>query len=71
MAYLAAAGELPGEAIDDRAFIGELGLDGSLRRVPGVVSLVDATRCAEVVVPASCAEEAALVGRTCGGLCGA
>jgi len=64
VAYLAASGELPGAAVEDRAFIGELGLDGSLRRVPGVVSLVDAAGCAEVVVPSACDEEADLVGRS-------
>src|SRR5918992_5276764 len=33
VALLAAAGELPVDAVADTAFIGELGLDGSLRRV--------------------------------------
>ena len=41
---LVAIGELSAEAVAGCAFLGELGLDGSLRRVPGVVPLVDALR---------------------------
>ncbi|HEX2064402.1 MAG TPA: YifB family Mg chelatase-like AAA ATPase [Acidimicrobiales bacterium] len=60
---LVAAGELDAEAVAGHAFLGELGLDGSLRRVPGMVPLVDALSAAHVVVPAACGAEAALVGR--------
>jgi magnesium chelatase family protein len=60
---LVASGELPAEAVDNCGFLGELGLDGSLRRVPGVVALVDAMSVAAVVVPAACADEAELVRR--------
>lgn len=60
---LVAAGALASEAVEGRAFVGELGLDGSLRRVPGVVPLVDALGAPGVVVPASCVNEARLVGR--------
>jgi magnesium chelatase family protein len=60
---LVAAGQLPAEAVEGCAFIGELGLDGSLRPVPGVVPLVDALAERTVVVPLSCAREASLVGR--------
>src|SRR3954471_22877793 len=42
VALLVASEQLPVVAIEGRAFLGELGLDGSLRAVPGVVSLVDA-----------------------------
>lgn len=42
-------------------FIGELGLDGSLRPVPGIVPMVDALGMAPVVVPAACVGEARLV----------
>jgi magnesium chelatase family protein len=45
------------------AFLGELGLDGSIRRVPGVVPLVDAIGEPAVVVPPGCAREASVVGR--------
>ncbi len=63
---LAAVGELPAGAVEGMGFVGELGLDGQLRRVPGTLSLVDAidaSRTPTVVVPADAAEEAALVGR--------
>jgi magnesium chelatase family protein len=45
------------------AFLGELGLDGSLRRVPGVVPLVDAIAEPVIVVPPDCAWEASVLGR--------
>jgi magnesium chelatase family protein len=45
------------------AFLGELGLDGSLRRVPGVVPLVDAIAEPIIVVPPDCAWEAGVLGR--------
>ncbi|MDQ1444362.1 MAG: magnesium chelatase family protein [Acidimicrobiaceae bacterium] len=60
---LVAAGQVPAESVEGCAFIGELGLDGSLRRVPGIVPLVDALGASTVVVPQSCAAEAGLVGR--------
>ena len=54
---LVASEQLPADVVEGRAFIGELGLDGTVRHVPGVLSLVDACRDHEVVVPpASCAE---------------
>ena len=37
---LVADGQLPPESVDGLGFIGELGLDGSLRRVPGVAPMV-------------------------------
>jgi magnesium chelatase family protein len=60
---LVAGGEVPPEAVAGLGFIGELGLDGSVRRVPGIVPLVDALDTEAVVVPPACAAEAALVGR--------
>jgi magnesium chelatase family protein len=60
---LVAAGQMPADAVAGCAFAGELGLDGSLRRVPGVVPLVDALQSAAVAVPLECMREAALVGR--------
>jgi len=62
IALLGATGELDAEAVARMAFIGELGLDGSLRRVPGTVPLVEAITVGTVVVPLECAAEAALVG---------
>ena len=60
---LVAAGEVSPEAVAGIAFVGELGLDGSIRRVPGMVPLVDALATNEVVVPPPCVAEASLVGR--------
>ena len=58
---LVAIAGLPASAVQDMAFVGELGLDGSIRPVPGTVSLVDALSQREVVVPATSAPEATLV----------
>ena len=58
---LAAAGHVAGDAVAGLAFLGELGLDGSIRRVPGIVPLVGALSSAIVVVPRGCGREAALV----------
>lgn len=67
VAVLVADGQLPSERVDGRAFLGELGLDGTVRRIPGVVSLVDDLLQddprIEVVVPASTVREALLLGR--------
>jgi len=60
---LVASGELPAECVAGCAFVAELGLDGSLRPVPGMVPLVDALDAPAVAVPLSCAHEAGLVGR--------
>lgn len=49
--------------VEGMAFLGEVGLDGSLRRVAGVVPMVDAITAPTVVVPSTAAREAALVGR--------
>ncbi len=59
---LAADEQLPLEVLDGLGFIGELGLDGSLRAVAGTLSLVDALTTDGVVVPPANAVEAALVG---------
>ncbi|MGY1832839.1 YifB family Mg chelatase-like AAA ATPase [Geodermatophilus sp. SYSU D01180] len=63
-AVLAAAGTLPADAADGLVLLGELGLDGSVRAVRGVLPAVLAAARAghgTVVVPAGNAEEAALV----------
>ena len=63
VALLVAAGEVPAEAVEGTAFVGELGLDGTVRPVPGMLSLAAALDCATVVVPSSCSREARLLGR--------
>jgi magnesium chelatase family protein len=59
---LVATGQLAQDDIADVGFIGEIGLDGSVRKVAGALSLVDALSTATVVVPRACAVEAQLVG---------
>lgn len=64
VAILAAAGVLPVEALGDVVMLGELGLDGRLRVVRGVLPAVIAAARAghyRVIVPAGNAAEAALV----------
>ncbi|MGH9094698.1 MAG: ATP-binding protein [Acidimicrobiales bacterium] len=63
VALLAADGQLPAAEVEVLAFLGELGLDGSLRAVPGMLALVDAIGSGTVVVPAASAAEAMLVTR--------
>lgn len=58
---LVANGDLTQPSVAGLAFLGELGLDGTLRPVPGMVPLVDAVRAPIVVVPAERVHEAALV----------
>jgi len=58
-----ADGQVPEVSLDDIAFVGELGLDGSVRVAPGTLSMVDALRQSEVVVARAAAREAGLVGR--------
>ncbi|RBY86291.1 YifB family Mg chelatase-like AAA ATPase [Blastococcus sp. TF02A-30] len=63
-AVLAAAGTVPGAAIQRLVLLGELGLDGSVRPIRGVLPAVLAAAEAghrQVVVPAANADEAALV----------
>jgi magnesium chelatase family protein len=60
---LGAQGTVDGRVLEDCGFIGELGLDGSVRPVPGVLSLADASGRSAVVVPEACAVEAGLIGR--------
>jgi magnesium chelatase family protein len=61
--WLVGAEVLPASSVEGIALLGELGLDGSVRGVPGVLAAVAAIDAEEVVVPASCYHEAVLVGR--------
>ncbi len=60
---MVAIGDVPEEAVVGLGFLGELGLDGSVRPVPGAVPLVDALPGDVAVVPVASAAEARLVGR--------
>lgn len=59
---LVADEQIPPSCTDDLGFVGELGLDGSLRAVPGTVSLIAALGQARPVVAAQSYREAAVVG---------
>ena len=64
LGLLVANDELPAGALDGVAVLGELGLDGSVRAVPGTLALVDSLqRCGTtaVIVPLPNAAEASLV----------
>ena len=63
VAILAAAEAVPASALAGKMFLAELGLDGRLRPVPGVLPAVAAGACSAqaVVVAAQNADEAALV----------
>src|SRR3954454_10592719 len=64
LAVLGANDAPPAGVLDGVAVLGELGLDGSVRPVPGALALVDALardRLEAVVVPLANAAEAALV----------
>ncbi|MGD0391393.1 MAG: YifB family Mg chelatase-like AAA ATPase [Acidimicrobiales bacterium] len=59
---LVASGELHPDTVGSTAFVGELGLDGSLRGVPGTVVLAESLRHYRLVVPDESAQEAGLAG---------
>jgi len=58
---LVACGEVEPTSIEGMAFLGELGLDGSVRPIPGALPLVDAVEVDVVVVAPDNADEARLV----------
>ena len=64
LGILAAAGMLPGSVLEQTATVGELSLDGSIRPVPGVLSMALAARQEGIrrfLVPAGNGAEAAIV----------
>src|SRR3546814_4028365 len=62
IALLVASGQVDQHAADGRAFLGELGLDGRLRPVPGTICLTEALGDGALVLPHESADEARLVG---------
>lgn len=62
IALLVASEQLSPEVVEGRAFLGELGLDGTLRPVAGTLCLIEALGERAVVLPAASAGEAALIG---------
>lgn len=58
---LVASEQVPAASIEGRSFVGELGLDGRLRTVTGIVPLVHALAGDEVIVPASAFREAEVI----------
>lgn len=67
VAVLSATGTIAGRLVEGVVHLGELGLDGSVRAVPGTLALVHALRrasCERVIVPAANAREASLVAGT-------
>jgi magnesium chelatase family protein len=64
LAVLVAEGAVPAEALADLLVLGELGLDGTVRSVRGVLAAAMLTRAAGmrgIVIPAHCAAEAEVV----------
>ncbi len=59
---LVASGELPAGAVEGMAFVGELGLDGSLRAPTGTLVLAEALRDRLLVVPDASLAEATVCG---------
>ena len=60
---LVASDDIPPTVVDNTGFIGELGLDGTIRTVPGVLSLVGALDCSTIVVGPTAHREATLLRR--------
>ena len=60
---LVADAQVPPAVATDVGYLGELGLDGTIRAVPGALPLVDALQVETVVVAPGSAVEAQLVGR--------
>jgi magnesium chelatase family protein len=64
LALLAAAGQVPAEALEGCAVFGELSLGGDLRDSPGALAVAEGARragCTRLIVPRQRAREAALV----------
>jgi magnesium chelatase family protein len=65
LAILAASGQIPRDRLVEHAACGELGLDGGLRRIGGVIAVAEGARRAGIprlLCPRAAASEAALAG---------
>jgi magnesium chelatase family protein len=62
VALLQATGQVPEDGVGERAFLGELGLDGTVRPVPGTICLTEAIGDRPLVLAEASAAEGALVG---------
>lgn len=62
VAMLVASEQLTQEQVGGRAFLGELGLDGTVRPVAGTICLTEALGDRPLVLPAASVEEARLLG---------
>ena len=65
LGVLAATGQLPCERLDDTIFIGELGLDGSVRHVNGILPMLISARddgAKRIVIPYDNRNEAGFIG---------
>lgn len=61
---MAASGRLTPEQVTDFGFLGELGLDGSIRAVRGALPMADAMTAKRLVIPPGNAREVGLLGRS-------
>ena len=64
VSLLASGGDISGQALQGRRFLGELSLSGALEPVSGALLLADLSRCQadeELIVPQACAAEAAII----------
>ncbi len=61
LGVLVASGVLRADAVTGCGFVGELGLDGSLRGVPGTMVLAEALRDLRIVVPEDSAPEVSVI----------
>lgn len=65
LGLLAASEQIPAQRLSEMAIVGELALDGSVRAVKGIISMVEAAYAAgikKIVVPLANAQEAAVAG---------
>ncbi len=61
LCVLAASNQIDAEQLRNLGAVGELGLDGSLRPVNGLVSMAGAVECIDLIVPAGRSAEAAII----------